>query len=372
MKSLVIEKEILKHNVNQIKEHAKKNGPDDKGNSVRVIAVVKANGYGLGLVPYVKFLIDQGIDFFAVATVEEAIILRKEGIKQDILMLSSTSVLEDIEALLENKIIVTIGSKEAGQAVEKVAKEKNITARVHVKVDTGFGRYGFLYSKMPEMIKTLQSLKHIKIEGTFSHFSLAFYQDKYTKEQFKRFLDVIEVMKLNQIETGMLHICNSSAFIKFPEMHLNAVRVGSAFLGRLSVPNTIGLKKIGYLEDKVAEVNVLPKGCNIGYSNIFTTKKESNIAVVPVGYADGYNVKVYPDMFRTMDKLRYLSGNIKSFFKKQSLKVKINGKVYPVVGRMGMYHVTVNVTDSDVKVGDTAVFDIVPFYVDTRIRREYR
>ena len=233
MNKLVIEKEALRHNIEQIKKFASKSGQDDNGNPLKIIAVVKANGYGLGIVEYTKFLIDNGIDFFAVSTIEEALLLRENGIKEKILMLSSTAIKEDVEKLVENNIIITIGSQNDVKIAEEVANEKNIKIKAHLKIDTGFGRYGFVYSNREELIQTLKQLKNIEIEGTFSHFSISFFDDKYTKLQFERFLKVIEVLKMNDIPTGMLHICNSSAFVKFPIMHLNAVRIRFCFYRKI-------------------------------------------------------------------------------------------------------------------------------------------
>ncbi len=372
MNTLVIEKQDLRHNIEQIKKFAAKSGKDDNGNPVKIIAVVKGNGYGLGLVEYTKFLIDNGISFFAVATIEEAIQLRKEGIKEDILMLSSTAIKEDVEALVKNNIIITIGSRADIEVADQIAEEQNKKIRAHLKIDTGFGRYGFVYHNRDEMIEALKGMKNINIEGTFSHFSLSFFDDRYTKLQFQRFIDVIEVLKMNEIETGMLHICNSSAFLKFPNMHLNAVRIGSAFLGRLSFQNTIGLKRIGYLEAQVAEIKELPKGFNIGYSNTYTTPKKMKVAIIPCGYMDGIHVKNDKDMFRMIDKMRYLSESIKNFFKKQALYVKINGSNCKILGRIGTYHVVCDIGEKDIKIGDTAIFSINTKFVDARLRREYR
>ena len=230
MSTLVINKKDLLENIEKVKELVKKNGKDDKGNSLKIIAVVKANGYGLGIVEFTKILIDKGIKSFAVATKDEAYILREAGIKEEILLLTPNSNKEDIKKLIDNDIILTLSSKEDAKSIESVGKELNKKIRVHLKIDTGFGRYGFIYSNREEMIETLKPLEYIKIEGTYSHFSVSFFDEKYTKLQFERFINVIEVLKMNEIETGLLHISNSSAFVKFPYMNLNAVRIGSAFL----------------------------------------------------------------------------------------------------------------------------------------------
>lgn len=372
MKTLVVEKSKIKNNIKIIRGMIQNQDKSDNGEKVKIIAVIKGNGYGLGLIEYAKFLKDNGINIFAVATVEEAIKLRENGIKEDILMMSSTAVEKDIEKLIKNDIILTLGSKESSEAVEKIAQKLNKTARVHLKIDTGFGRYGFIYNKREEMIETIKRLKNIKIEGTFSHFSIAFYgKGKETKEQFNRFIQCVEVLKMNDIETGMLHICNSSAFLRFKEMHLNAVRIGSAFLGRLSIPNIWGFQRVGYLKSNVAEIKTIPKGYNIGYSNSYTTKKETKIAIIPCGYADGYNVKVDKDMFRPIDKLRYIIRDIKNAFKKQELYVKINGERYKVLGRLGMFHTTVDITNKNVKINDEVIFEVSPMLVDYNIKRDY-
>ena len=289
-----------------------------------------------------------------------------------ILMLSSTAIKKEIELLVENDIIITIGSKEALDVAETVAKEKNKQVKAHLKIDTGFGRYGFIYSKISEDVENIKRWKNIKIEGTFSHLSIAFFGNgKESKEQFDRFVKSVEILKTNGIQTGMLHISNSSAFLRFDEMHLNAVRIGSALLGRISIPNIYGFKRVGILKSNVAEIKTVPKGYNIGYSNSYKTKKETKVAIVPCGYADGFNTIVDKDMFRKRDKIRYIVRDIKNVFRKQEIFVKINGEKYKVLGRLGMYHVTVDITGKNVNINDEVLFEVSPMLVDSRIKRKY-
>jgi len=336
---------------------------------VKIIAVVKGNGYGLDLVQYAEFLEDNGFDFLAVATVEEALKLRIAGIKCDILMLSSTLIKKEVEQLVQNNIIVTIGSKEAAKVVEEVAKKQEKEVRAHIKIDTGFEGHGFIYSKKEDIVIALTELKKVKIEGTFSHFSSADNNEKYTKMQFERFIDCIETLKINNIETGMLHVCNSSVFIKFPYMYLNAVRVGSAFLGRLSFNREIGLKKIAYLKSNIAEIKELPKGYKIGYSNLYTTKKETKVAIIPCGYDYRNEKNTENDMFKVIDKIRHIVKTIKELFKKKKFYVEINGKRCEILGRLSMFNVVVDITNQDVKLNDEAIFEVNPIFVDSSVKR---
>ena len=199
---LVIEKQDLKHNIKQIKEYAKK--INDK---LKIIAIVKSNGYGLGLEEYANFLIDNGIDYLAVASTEEAIKLREAGIKADILMMSSTAIEQELENMLKNNITITIGSTEAKEALIKIIKRVNKKPKIHIKIDTGFGRYGYLYTDTERIIKDIKELqKFAIIEGIFSHFSTSFYKEKWTNLQYERFLEVLKTIEEHKINIPIKHI----------------------------------------------------------------------------------------------------------------------------------------------------------------------
>lgn len=330
MKQLVVNKEDLKHNINRIKDYTKKISNDD---NYTIIAVVKGNGYGLGLNEYSEVLVENGIKYLAVATFEEAIELRKKQKDVNILMMSPLYNKQELEETVKNNITIAIDSKENAEAVNELA-HKGYNIKVHLKIDTGFGRYGFIYDDYENILNTGQSLKpNVEIEGIFTHCSDAYRKNnKHTLEQFKRFTDVIEKLEANNIKIKLKHICNSPAILNYPEMHLTAARIGSAFVGRVCSENNIGLKKIGELEINIAEVKDIPKGFNISYLNSYKTKDKTRIAIIPIGYLEGYNVTQKTDMFRIADKLRRALHELKSIFKKQKITVVINEKRYNVIG----------------------------------------
>lgn len=375
MKILEISKDNLRHNINLIKNKIAKETPD-----VKVYAVVKSNGVGLGLVEYTKFLIENGINSFAVARFEEAIDLRKAEIENEILMLTPVIDRNELKTLVQNNVTLTIGSLEElkllKEIIELVKSEANKKVefkkvKVHLKIDTGFGRYGFLYSDLVEILSSFKSIDdNIEIEGIYTHFTKAI-DEKWTNIQYKRFCEVIEFLKKNGYEPKYQHCCASTAFMKYKNMRLNAVRLGSVFQGRTLMKNT-GLIKIGKFKTSIVEIKSVPKDYNISYGNAYTTKKETKIAIIPVGYKDGLNSGPKRDNFKFSNNIISVLMEIKKIFKDNRLEVKINDKTYKIIGRLGMYHSVIDITDSEnIKIGDTVVLNVTPLQTNDEIRREY-
>ena len=362
MNKLEINKNDLKFNVNKILEKAKET-------NAQVIAVVKINAYGLGIVEFSRFLEENGVDFLAVASPEEAFVLRENGIQSKILLM--TPVIEEnvLIKLIEKDIIITIGSRYEIDLINKICSRLNLEKVVaHLKIDTGFSRYGFLYNDLDE-IKDVFNNEKIDIQGMFTHFSKTL-DEKWTNVQFDRFTSVIEYLRENNINPKLLHCCNSTAFFKYSKMHLNAVRIGSAWQGRL--PNNIGdLKQIGILKSRILELRTVEKGSNVSYTNKYTTKRKSNLATIPLGYMDGINKTRERDTFSKIDNLKASLRELKNLFKTKRLKVCVNGKECHIVGRLGTLHAIIDVTDIECEVGDEVIINANPVYVDEKIKREY-
>ncbi len=360
-KKIIVSCDDLRINMSVLKKTVK----------TKIIAVIKGDGYGLGLIEFAGKLKECGIDFFAVSEVEEAMKLREEGfVEEKILLLTPQYKDEVIKALIEKDIVLTVSSFENALSYSRIAESLEKNAKAHIKLDTGFGRFGFSDENKEEVIKTLR-LKNLDCPGIYSHFSCAFEkQYNITKKQFNKFMKLVSYIEAFDFKFEIKHIANSSAALRFPETRLDAVRLGSAILGRLPIPNTYGLKKLAWMETEVLAVKTLKADCNIGYGNTCSTKTITDIAIVPIGYKDGYMTEKSPDTYRLRDILRMIVNALRMWRKKNF--VEINGVSYKLLGRVGMYNIVVDVTGSDVKVGDTVKLNINPLLINSNIEKEYR
>ncbi len=374
MKVLNVEIKDLKHNINIIKKYL--NLCHENENVPKIIGVVKANGYGLDLVKFSRFLVNEGIDILAVSSVEEAIELRENDINTEILLLAGTSDKEELEELLKNNIILTISSFEDLNSLKEIVENNKgnskTNIKVHLKIDTGFNRYGFKYEEIEHLADELKKCDFLKIEGIFSHFSYAYSKkEDYTRKQFEEFRKIIKKLNELGIDAKIKHICNSSAFVKYPEFHLDAVRIGSGFLGRLQIENEIGFKKVGTFISKISEIKKVKKNEFIGYSNSERAKKDMTIAIIPAGYSDGVNFGKQNDTFKLIDKIRILKNSFEDIFKDKHLYVFVKNYKCRVVGKVGMNHTVIDITGKDIKIGDKVEFNISPLNISDKVRREY-
>ena len=214
-------------------------------------------------------------------------------------------------------------------------------------------------------------MKSVDIEGVFSHLSDSFGKEEHSQKQFALFQKAVGELEDAGYSFRLKHICNSCAFLRFPNMYLNAVRCGSAFLGRLPVKNALGLQKIAYLESCICEKKTLPKGHNIGYANTYRTNRETTVAVVPVGYKDGFGVQKSNDAYRFLDILRYIYSDVMAFVRDNSTYVQVNGKRCRLLGRISMFNVIVDITDVEAEVGTAVRLECNPILIDSAIAREY-
>lgn len=364
MKKLIIQKKALTENIQKIVCRAGEGG-------AQVIAMLKGNGYGLGICEFARLLLQNGVGLLAVSEFCEARQLRAGGIESDIILLSPMCDLNEASEAVRLGIICAVGSEESASVLSLAASQQNMRVRAHICLDTGFGRFGFLTDNTEKIKSALSQMQSVDIEGVFSHLSDAFGKEEHSRAQFARFSGAVSELEGAGYNFKLKHICNSCAFMRFPEMYLSAVRVGSAFLGRLSVENTLGLKKIAYLESCICEKKKLPKGHNIGYANTYRTKRETTIAVIPVGYKDGFGLQKQNDAYRFMDILRYIYSDVTAFVRDNSVYVIINGKKCRLLGRISMFNVIADITDAEAEVGDAVRLECNPILIDSAVEREY-
>lgn len=205
----------------------------------------------------------------------------------------------------------------------------------------------------------------------FTHFADAANRRR-TARQYRRFTAGVRILRTAGIDPGLRHVCASTAFLRYPEMHLDAVRLGSALLGRLSVPDTLGLEKVGWLETRVAELKTLPAGWPVGYTGAYRTRRETRLALLPVGYTSGIGVTEEPNALRLRDRLRRVLHAGRGLLHTDGLTVQINGRSCPVRGVVAAAQLEADVTALPCAVGDTVRVEVRPKFVDSGILREYR
>jgi len=300
----------------------------------QVMAVVKANAYGHGAVEVSKVCLENGADRLAVARSTEALELRNAGITCPILVFGYCTE-EEIEKMVENDITLTVYSFETASSIQKTAEKLGKHPKIHIKVDTGMSRLGFLPRKdAVETIQKIMELENIEVEGIYTHFADADNSDKtYTTLQFSRFTNFLHDLEENEIFIPIKHASNSAAIIDHPETHLNLVRPGIILYGlypsELVHKERINLKPAMSLKVLVTHVKEVPENTKISYGCTFETKKPSKIASLPIGYADG---------FTRMLKNGY---------------VLIHGSRVPVIGRICMDQCMIDVSYiENVQVGD--------------------
>jgi len=318
--------EAIRHNL-EIVSHIVKGG-------TKILGVVKADAYGHGMEEVSKAIMDY-VDYFGVASIDEAAVLRRIGIKKPVLVIGAI-LPEEIEGVLKFNIIQTVSDMEIPERLSRLALAKNKKVKVHVKIDTGMGRLGFWHEEAVVFIKKIARLKNIIIDGIFTHFPDAEADKVFTYSQIRNFKYLIEVLWENNIFIPVKHTANSMALIDFKDSHMNMVRPGLMMYGiypKASLMKNILLKPALSLKTKITHMKLIPKGRSISYGMTYVTKRPTRIATIPVGYGDGYSRR----------------------FSNKS-HVLINGVLCPVTGRVCMDMCMVDVSNvPDVKTGDDVI-----------------
>lgn len=367
MTTLNIQTNALEHNINIIKKLT---------HDAEIIAVLKGNGYGLGLCKFASFLHIHGIRHFAVTELSDAVALRRNGIDDDILLMTPIYNAEEITTAIKYDITLSITSKECGLAIEATAAYRNhFSAHAHICIDTGFGRYGFLCGATPqiaEIIDMVHAMSHVQITGIFSHFhAAACRSERCAKNQFQQFCIVCDALQDAGVSIGMRHISSSSSVVRFPDMNLEAVRIGSAFLGRLAVPNAYDFQEVCSLSACVDDIYHLPAGHNVGYGNDCRLSKPATTAVISAGYYHGLGLERGTQLKKHPLSPFRIACLIKRSCTKKLPSAVFEGHSLPILGQISMNSVIVDASGCPLSVGDLVTFPVNPLFVNSAIPRIY-
>ena len=337
MRTLVIEKALVKQNIDVIK---------DKAHGAVIYGMLSGDGGGAGTVPLAQLLRDEGITHFAVHEVEEAQALREAGfVEEEILMLRSTTDRELLEKLVDLNVVCTVSSVDTGMALNALAENRSTVVEAHIQVDTGMGFGGFLVSEPEKILLAYRSLPNVALTGIYTQLH--------------------GTAPTAGFETGIVHAAGSYALLHYDFARMDGVRAGSALLGRCRRSEDDGLVKVGYGLAPLTEVRWLPKGHTVGSGRSVTLKRATRVAVLPVGYLNGFGVAERPWDNDT------LWGVLRRWRRDRKHTVRIGGQKVKIIGSIGAVETVLNVTNLKCSVGDLVSFDIDPLYAQG-FRREYR
>ena len=346
MRTLVIDKAAVKHNLSVIKERAA---------GAIIYGVLTGDGGGAGIVPLAKQLRAEGIGRFAVSEIKEAEALRQAGfVDEEILMLRSTTDREELERLVDLNVVCTISSVDTGMALNALAENRSTVVEAHIQVDTGMGFGGFLVGEPEKILLAYRSLPNVALSGIYTQLHAARLNDAEAAQQLEQFGQVLDVIHAAGFETGTVHAAGSFALLHNDAARLDGVRAGSAILGRCRRTKDDRLKTVGYGQVPLAEVRWLPKGHTVGADKPVVLKKPTRVAVLPVGYQNGYGVE------------RPRESGFLAFFRawRRSKKrtVRIGDQRAKLLGPIGATETLLNVTNLKCSAGDLAVIDIDPVF----------
>ncbi len=312
--------DCIEHNILEFKKYLKKDA--------KLFAVVKADAYGHGAVMIAPVLLASGVDFLGVSSIDEGLQLRENDIEAPILVLGAVPVWS-FDRAAQNNISVSVFSDEHIEACRQTYEKLKIKPKVHVKIDTGMNRIGVRPENAAEFIKKIQNCEFIKLEGIFTHFATAETKE-LAEEQYKKFNDVVRSVNTQGL---LIHCCNTAAVISYNDFNYNMARVGVGIYGmQPDLPEGVTppeIKPAMSLKGRITNIHTAQKDEGVSYSHTFETQKETKIATIPIGYADGV--------------FRGLSNKIYGI---------INGKKVKQIGNITMDQMMFDITDCNAQEGD--------------------
>lgn len=347
----------------------------------RCMAVVKADAYGLGAVEVARALARAGCEAFAVTRVEEGLILREHGIEGLILVLGPTTQEEwpkAIEAQLQLTLSELSSIVELNEACSDLEPEHSTLVQVHLKVETGMGRTGFRFSELEALTLVLEKAPHLQVAGVYTHFARAARKDKdYTLGQYERFTSFTARLGELGIHPTWKHVCNSAAFLDYSEWHHDFVRIGTLLIGHYPGQGFSGKLKLSdpwVAKSRIVHLRKVPKGTYVGYQSIYRTKAETQLAVIPVGYADGFGLAPHFTPQGLADFLKIVIKNFAALFGifLGLERVELKGKTVRVAGKIGMQLTVIDVGMQDCALGDEVGIPLRRIIANPRIPRRYR